>query len=805
MKEAGMTGRFEEFVIPVNGIIDAHMHIMSGNCSPLPLAWGKFPEILVPAFKYAPRSWLNDLVNAKVVKDINKYIILDQTCKIHDSAIKLGEYVKTLNTTYNFGINNLGKFLLELALKIIDFQRKLVSCELHLGLDTVYYVLDYIKNEIEAGLDLAANVDYIAQNVLQKIESARRRLHQNTDKTDEHVELFKINDFFITLSIKILELALVFAEKLLQILLKGTHALKEFAQVVEETAGYYITKLKEFLKSTGEGILSVTEEVYEHGAKSILYCGAAALYSIVRTITSAKDEIVNKAVTLYESAFKGVDALESWILSNTSFLQTQAKPTIEIGNIAVQNMPFKIQPFHPLICLPMDMEYAHLDGYNGEPIYRKVSQRYYIMGLVPTAKGEMVEAKIYLEPDYKPGQDNLKNVQSEPFKRYYRYDRDKYGKKGPAKWMYAEENRLFETWKQQRDNTVACVMKHPWELFPFYHYEPRRWMKNWKKPFSSLVYDKTQSLSEKSPRIFLGFKMYPSLGYNPLDEHCPNLKEYYTECAKQKIPIMTHCSPGGMYTHERRHYLGYYKTKYPWKMKCAAYSAAIDEVEPAIQFFEENIASPLCWKPVLDLPGCSELKLCLAHFGGGVDAAEDKLYSGWAGNSRVDSNKNKYNYAWRDAIVDMITSGSYPNLYTDFSCLGIADMEKSLLELLQKILEKDRTKGLHLIRHIMFGTDWYMTEIFGSNYKQFYDDSYTTIKNIDTALRQKGLLKKTDPTLWQWFSNINPFEFYNFYNLREEIAKTMKKWGIKDTTINKGVKATEFQNNRIKKLVENVK
>ena len=53
--------------------------------------------------------------------------------------------------------------------------------------------------------------------------------------------------------------------------------------------------------------------------------------------------------------------------------------------------------------------------------------------------------------------------------------------------------------------------------------------------------------------------MYTSLGYKPLDKNLNKISDFYEKCAKQQIPIMTHCTPGGNYSYEREDYLKYKK------------------------------------------------------------------------------------------------------------------------------------------------------------------------------------------------------------------------------------------------------
>lgn len=394
----------------------------------------------------------------------------------------------------------------------------------------------------------------------------------------------------------------------------------------------------------------------------------------------------------------------------------------------------KHQLYTPMVVLPMDMEYAHIEGYNGKTI------------------------------------------------RFNNLD------------------PLFHPWKKQIQQTIKVVVKNPWQLIPMYHYEPRRWIndeKNWKKPFGCIA-TKTQS------GLFVGIKMYTSLGYKPLDPKLrykplePNkqwtntpaeeLLQFYKCCAKKQIPIMVHCTPGGMYTHERELYLDEEEDN----------RIAKKYKDKRVQYFNDNFVHPTAWKKVLEIDDCcKKLKLCLAHF------------------SRNDE--------WRDKIIELCSH--YPNVYTDISYvfyLGKDEThvkknkkrgEKNYRDIFKECLQTQLENGNKtLLDRILFGTDWYVVNtkhILYDDYekaklKETKDpDGYSNYRNYCLASKEfldkttaefrktKGKDKKPlldeEEDLWTLFTFINPFRYLGLDNTEvvDNISAALIKEGASQKKVDK--------------------
>jgi predicted TIM-barrel fold metal-dependent hydrolase len=371
--------------------------------------------------------------------------------------------------------------------------------------------------------------------------------------------------------------------------------------------------------------------------------------------------------------------------------------------------------FTIMVAQMMDMEYAHLAGYEGQRIYHEEDGEcfYYKRksGLVPENQGKKRHARARLR-----------------------------------------------AWKEQLETTRQAILSNPWKLLCMYKYEPRRWrLKSGETEHPKLHYGAWdypfQSVATKTdPGIFVGFKVYPPLGFQPLDTHLPHLWDYTTDkadcfygrCEKKEVPILSHCSPGGMTTHEIMYYKEYYTrqaSKYQYR-RSSADNVDEDEADEHIyhsnnkeaileaeQWFYQNHVHPSAWRNVLEK--FPKLKLCLAHFGGDL----------WK--------KYGSEHDWIQETIRLLTekdgSGEYrfPNVYTDIACWNISRgrVQDAFREVLKKVPE--------LKKRLLFGSDWHMITIVSPF------DSYD-----DYCEKWKQYLDEIDDKLWVRITLVNAFKFY---------------------------------------------
>ncbi|MBZ4416950.1 amidohydrolase [Myxococcus sp. RHSTA-1-4] len=411
------------------------------------------------------------------------------------------------------------------------------------------------------------------------------------------------------------------------------------------------------------------------------------------------------------------------------------------------------------IVLTMDMDYCHLAGYQGEPVYS--SQQ--------TEDGPRITY-------------------------YWRTEPDKVGEKITAS---SDEADLHETWLQQVRFTEQAAAENPFRLLPLYHFEPRRYIKSADKtmPFKKVV-------TASQAGAFVGFKMYTPQGYMPQERHAPVkdvLSWFFAECAKKDIPIMTHCTPSGFYTHERRFYLENEPDKairenpkywppaeklkaadenirkarehlkaleqswqrhIPLKLRSARgdIEDAIEEKEKLLnpgrmRYFYENYVHPEAWRPVLKAN--PQLRLCLAHF------ASDGSFWNWRKGLTVktDGQKIPYDKSWIGSIVELCKE--YENFYTDISYLDLMEDEK--WKLLLHILKTSPW----MLKKVMFGTDWYMITAEPVEYADWYT---RTIRGLEFIQKQLP----TQVNLFTQFAMVNPTRFYRLMDVGPKMKEGLK-------------------------------
>ncbi|MCI0552687.1 MAG: amidohydrolase [Anaerolineae bacterium] len=192
-------------------------------------------------------------------------------------------------------------------------------------------------------------------------------------------------------------------------------------------------------------------------------------------------------------------------------------------------------------------------------------------------------------------------------------------------------------------------------IYPFYtiHPEQKNLADVISKMKSGLIFGKDK---------FRGLKIYPNLGYKPNDKR---LKDVYVVCEKQNVPVMTHCTPTGI-----------------WKF-------GLSESQ------RRGFAHPENYEEILTTH--KNLRVCLAHFGG----AEEWVH-------RLQKPEDKT--AWVRVIYEMIDGGKYKNLYTDISYTifepKVKGLTIDLIDYLKVMLESSK----NVREHVLFGSDYYMIE-----------------------------------------------------------------------------------------------
>ncbi len=200
-------------------------------------------------------------------------------------------------------------------------------------------------------------------------------------------------------------------------------------------------------------------------------------------------------------------------------------------------------------------------------------------------------------------------------------------------------------------------------VIPFLPIDPRRLSDT---GFTNLHTLFLWAFNAQQPK-FYGVKIYNSMGYLPQDER---LTSFFQLCAEKNIPIVSHC--GGELIHDG-------KTKFHY---CT--SGTCSDIPKEGTGLKENarfMNDPLHWGVVLARPGMKNLRLNLAHFGGG---------NSWMDEEPI----NRKN----DVLHLMET---YSNVFTDFS-FNIDD-SKAVDNFMNKAKQSEVIQ-----KKTMFGTDYWV-------------------------------------------------------------------------------------------------
>ncbi len=232
--------------------------------------------------------------------------------------------------------------------------------------------------------------------------------------------------------------------------------------------------------------------------------------------------------------------------------------------------------------------------------------------------------------------------------------------------------KVIKPYEQQLEELAELKQKYPEACLPFVFADPRR------DNFFELV---KKAIEEYD---FNGIKIYPSLGYYPCN---PDLDDLYAYAQEKQIPIMTHCSRGGGYSRKK------VKRK-QLRNKCTGEKIKRKGLGwPYIsrKKFAQNYTDPRNYISVLKR--FPKLKLCLGHFGGGIEW-DKYLASPWKfGRERPDLN------TWLKVITDDLIE-PFDNVYADISYILYNPM---YIPLLKVLMQDEKIK-----RRVLYGSDFYV-------------------------------------------------------------------------------------------------
>lgn len=273
----------------------------------------------------------------------------------------------------------------------------------------------------------------------------------------------------------------------------------------------------------------------------------------------------------------------------------------------------------------------------------------------------------------------------------------------PMDMAYMKAGEVPESLEQQLDQLSAIKKKfptgnHPYELLPFVFAHPER--------------PKLLDLIKKyiEDHNFSGIKIYPALGYFP---HDPRLEEVYRYAEENSIPVITHCSRGGVF----------YKGKLT-KERRTDVRTGVEHPLMKNAAFTDVFSDPDRYTALLnDFP---KLKLCFAHFGG-ANEWDKFLKESWHGDAAQ---------SWFYKVLEKVSNENW-NAYTDIS---YTLYNSKYYATLKSFLHSNE----RLKERVLFGTDYYMVE--------------QEVSERTFGINVRGFLGEN---LWNQITVTNPNEFLN--------------------------------------------
>jgi len=324
----------------------------------------------------------------------------------------------------------------------------------------------------------------------------------------------------------------------------------------------------------------------------------------------------------------------------------------------------------------------------------------------------------------------------------------------PMDMEFMQAGKVKENYLTQIDKLAAIKANKTYGplIHPFIFIDPRRIVKD-KSFFNYSVQDGEVILNPEcrvkqliEDQGFAGFKLYPALGYYPFDKNLLALWKY----AQQKnLPIMTHCIRGTIFFRGEKDPAW---DEHPIFEQASAKDIFEPLLLPQIKNvdFCNNFTHPLNYLCLLDeqllikvLSRCgdketqslfgytenctslssnlSQLKICLAHFGGEdewlryFELDRDKNSTqvvkhpdhgiDFRTNKDLKERKGKLEQLWKycdwySIICSLILQ--YENVYADISYIS---HDNAIHALLKRTLREENTK---LRKRILFGTDFYV-------------------------------------------------------------------------------------------------
>ncbi|WMN06053.1 alpha/beta fold hydrolase [Marivirga arenosa] len=256
------------------------------------------------------------------------------------------------------------------------------------------------------------------------------------------------------------------------------------------------------------------------------------------------------------------------------------------------------------------------------------------------------------------------------------------------------------SYKTQKQELEQLKTLYGNDIFPFLAVDPRR---------EGMAQEVEENIGKD--KVFHGVKLYTPNGYSPTDLNLFDPEKafvhgtsLYKWCEENQIPIMAHCSDSGFATFTDRIQIygdlctqeedtsdNDYTYKLVFKDKAYhdfEYNLLQGGFDKSIKERAHRLNHPTLWRKVLEK--YPDLKICLAHFGGG-------------------------SHEWQEEIKRLILD--FDNVYTDLSCQTKPEMLQTIAE---RYFKTDTADNQKIRSRIMYGSDYFLNMLQGIAFKNYY-------------------------------------------------------------------------------------
>lgn len=242
----------------------------------------------------------------------------------------------------------------------------------------------------------------------------------------------------------------------------------------------------------------------------------------------------------------------------------------------------------------------------------------------------------------------------------------------PLNFQFMGAGELYISYEQQLADLFEVKKKYPDKCYPFVSIDARMGSSIENKEFVKQYIEKG----------FSGIKIYPSMGFFPFDERMYDVYQYAEEMC---IPIMTHCSSGGInYSSSENMQTMEYPIPF-YRIQDKQYLFPLGDKK--LGDYCDVMVSPEHYEEVFhQFP---KLKICFAHMGldGGADLNKE--------------NQDNAKLEWYKYIL--ILMEKYPNIYMDIS------YTLSYEGFYQWFIKQYEQMQSSIQNRILYGTDFFMT------------------------------------------------------------------------------------------------